>query len=126
MIDLAWQKYQCPAHLKTGLALAKSIVPLDRDGHPSASGKIVLLSIGMSNATQEFRSFLTLAKAHRPGLNPCLEIVDGAQSSQTAAKIIDPNLPYWNTPITQCLDGRKDVKCVDYAKWTQAWTQIKG
>jgi putative spermidine/putrescine transport system substrate-binding protein len=33
---------------------------------------------------------------------------------------------YWNTPITQCLDGRKDVKCVDYAKWTQAWTQIKG
>jgi putative spermidine/putrescine transport system substrate-binding protein len=33
---------------------------------------------------------------------------------------------YWNTPITQCLDGRKNVKCVDYAKWTQAWTQIKG
>jgi spermidine/putrescine-binding protein len=33
---------------------------------------------------------------------------------------------YWNTPIAQCLDGRKDVQCVDYSKWTQAWTSIKG
>jgi putative spermidine/putrescine transport system substrate-binding protein len=33
---------------------------------------------------------------------------------------------YWNTPISQCLDGRTNVKCVDYSKWTQAWTQIKG
>jgi putative spermidine/putrescine transport system substrate-binding protein len=33
---------------------------------------------------------------------------------------------YWTTPITQCLDGRTDVKCVDYSKWTQAWTSIKG
>lgn len=33
---------------------------------------------------------------------------------------------YWTTPISQCLDGRTDVKCVDYAKWTQAWTTIKG
>ncbi|WP_225992206.1 ABC transporter substrate-binding protein [Actinomadura montaniterrae] len=33
---------------------------------------------------------------------------------------------FWTTPIAQCLDGRKDVKCVDYAKWTQAWTAIKG
>ncbi|GAA0242734.1 ABC transporter substrate-binding protein [Actinomadura nitritigenes] len=33
---------------------------------------------------------------------------------------------FWTTPIAQCLDGRKDVKCVDYSKWTQAWTAIKG
>ena len=33
---------------------------------------------------------------------------------------------YWTTPIEQCLDGRTDVKCVDYTRWTQAWTQIKG
>jgi putative spermidine/putrescine transport system substrate-binding protein len=33
---------------------------------------------------------------------------------------------YWTTPIAQCLDGRTDVKCTDYSKWTQAWTQIKG
>ncbi|MEU9741998.1 ABC transporter substrate-binding protein [Micromonospora chersina] len=33
---------------------------------------------------------------------------------------------YWNTPVQQCLDGRTDVKCKDYAAWTQAWTTIKG
>jgi putative spermidine/putrescine transport system substrate-binding protein len=33
---------------------------------------------------------------------------------------------YWSTPITQCLDGRTDVKCKDYSAWTQAWTEIKG
>ncbi|MEO3787284.1 ABC transporter substrate-binding protein [Actinocorallia sp. B10E7] len=33
---------------------------------------------------------------------------------------------YWTTPIAQCLDGRTDVKCVDYSQWTRAWTEIKG
>lgn len=33
---------------------------------------------------------------------------------------------YWTTPIEQCIDGRTDVKCTDYARWTQAWTEIKG
>jgi putative spermidine/putrescine transport system substrate-binding protein len=33
---------------------------------------------------------------------------------------------YWTTPTTQCLDGRTNVTCKDYAAWTQAWTEIKG
>ena len=33
---------------------------------------------------------------------------------------------YWSTPVAQCLDGRTDVRCKDYAAWTQAWTTIKG
>ncbi|MDQ0785134.1 putative spermidine/putrescine transport system substrate-binding protein [Streptomyces sp. B3I7] len=33
---------------------------------------------------------------------------------------------FWNTPIEQCLDGRTDVKCVPYAEWVRAWTEIKG
>jgi putative spermidine/putrescine transport system substrate-binding protein len=33
---------------------------------------------------------------------------------------------YWTTPIQQCLDGRTDVKCTDYSRWTQAWTEVKG
>ncbi|MER6262774.1 ABC transporter substrate-binding protein [Streptomyces sp900105245] len=35
-------------------------------------------------------------------------------------------IAFWNTPIEQCLDGREDVRCVPYAKWVQAWTEIKG
>ncbi|GEE01511.1 spermidine/putrescine ABC transporter substrate-binding protein [Gordonia spumicola] len=33
---------------------------------------------------------------------------------------------YWTTPVANCLDGRTDVKCIDYAQWTQAWLEIKG
>jgi len=32
---------------------------------------------------------------------------------------------YWNTPIPQCLDGRTDATCTDYAEWTKAWTSIR-
>ena len=33
---------------------------------------------------------------------------------------------YWTTPIAECVDGRTDVECVDYAQWTEAWSEIKG
>lgn len=33
---------------------------------------------------------------------------------------------YWTTPIAECVDGRTDVECVDYAAWTSAWQEIKG
>ncbi|MCL3995661.1 ABC transporter substrate-binding protein [Streptomyces lavenduligriseus] len=35
-------------------------------------------------------------------------------------------IAFWNTPIEQCLDGRRDVTCVPYAEWVRAWTEIKG
>src|SRR4029078_10223114 len=44
-----------PAHLAAGIAMAKKVQPLDGNGNPDAqNGKTVLLSIGMSNTTQEF------------------------------------------------------------------------
>ncbi len=35
-------------------------------------------------------------------------------------------ISYWSTPIKQCLDGRTDVTCTDYAAWTKAWQEVKG
>jgi putative spermidine/putrescine transport system substrate-binding protein len=32
---------------------------------------------------------------------------------------------FWTTPISSCGDSRGN-KCVDYSKWVQAWTDIKG
>ncbi|MBE0411704.1 MAG: hypothetical protein IBX69_18410 [Anaerolineales bacterium] len=41
-------------HHRAGLESAASIQPRDVDGNPHPQGKIILLSIGMSNASQEF------------------------------------------------------------------------
>lgn len=32
---------------------------------------------------------------------------------------------YWNTPTEKCLDGRTDVKCVPYAEWSKAWSELR-
>jgi putative spermidine/putrescine transport system substrate-binding protein len=32
---------------------------------------------------------------------------------------------YWTTPVADCLDGRTDVKCKDFAAWVEAWTAIR-
>ncbi|MEV8093951.1 ABC transporter substrate-binding protein [Kitasatospora sp. NPDC085879] len=36
------------------------------------------------------------------------------------------NVHFWTTPVANCVDGRKDAKCVPYQEWVQAWTGIKG
>src|SRR5690606_5900946 len=48
-------------HLKATEAAVQQIGPLDAGGKPDASGRIVLISISMSNATQEFSTFKRLA-----------------------------------------------------------------
>src|SRR6516162_9798443 len=65
-------------HEKAGIALAKMVRPLDAAGTPDPNGKIVLLSIGMSNTSQAsdaFARFLVTDSDH----NPKLVFVNGAQ-----------------------------------------------
>jgi len=84
-----------PEHEAAGLALTQSVEPLDSAGRPDpAGGKIVLLSIGMSNTTQEYSTFKRIADADRDK-NPRLLIVDGAQGGQAASDIVDPNAMFW-------------------------------
>jgi hypothetical protein len=95
------------AHEQAGLRLARSIRPLDTQGQPAANGKVVMLSIGMSNTTQEFSTFKPIADAD-PAKNPRLAIVDGAQGAMTANVVSKPESPsgkrYWST-VAQRLDA---------------------
>ncbi len=83
-----------PAHAASGLLRMASVVPRDAAGSPLPSGRIVLLSIGMSNTTQEFSTWLATANAD-PNRNPAVTIVDGAQGGQDAVTIANPNANFW-------------------------------
>lgn len=85
-----------PSHLFAGVTRARSIVPLDANGNPSATGRYVFVSIGMSNTTQEFQTFKPRADAD-PAKDPRLTIVDGAQGSMTADQWASPGCPCWAT-----------------------------
>lgn len=104
-----------PIHDSIGRAFLRSIVPRSIDGAPDpASGRIVLLSIGMSNATQEFSAFKTIADRDA-GRNPFLTIVDGAQGGQTAAVIRDSTKNFWTVidqRLAQAGVGRAQVQTV--------------
>jgi Cu/Ag efflux protein CusF len=79
-------KNERPAkHEAAGVAIAKKIRPLDTDGKVASDGKIVLLTIGMSNTTQVSSTFKKLADADKDK-NPNVVIVDGAQGGMTAAR----------------------------------------
>jgi hypothetical protein len=87
------------AHEAAGLRIARTVRPLDAQGKPDDDGKIVLLSIGMSNTTNEFSTFQPMADKD-PQKNPRLVIVDGAQGGMTAGTIINLEGPrgqqFWN------------------------------
>jgi hypothetical protein len=82
-------------HAADGRAALALIQPLDLEGQPDPDGRIVLVSVGMSNASQEFCSnsgrppchvwsFMGLAEASPLVEKERLTIVNGAAGGQTA------------------------------------------
>jgi hypothetical protein len=107
-----------PAHLSAGEEAVARIRPRNAAGEiDTAGGRIVLLSIGMSNATQEFSAFMQLAAADtmRSGR---LVIVDGAQGGQTAAVIADESAQFWSV-----VDQRLQAAGVTRAQVQVAWVK---
>jgi len=93
------------AHAAAGAAIANSVVPLDANGNPDpVNGKIVWLSIGMSNTNQESNAFINLVET-TPGINPSLVMVNGGVGGKTAEEISTPTDPeysiFWNTVATR-------------------------
>lgn len=101
------------AHLAAGLVAAGQIQPLDTSGVPSATGKYILLSIGMSNTTQEFcsdgglpgscqaTSFVAQAMADPAANHSTLVLVNGAAGGKAA--------PAWTSPTAPDYDRIRDT-----------------
>lgn len=103
------------AHHAAGLAQAQAIQPLDVNGDPSPSGKVVLVSIGMSNTTQEFCSgssnppcdawtFMGRAAADPTVNRTTLVIINGAAGGRSADR--------WDSPADVDYDRIRDTRLI--------------
>lgn len=78
-------------HAKAAQDCSALIRPLDPNGIPSATGIIGLISLGMSNTTQEFSVFKKLADAE-PNKSPGVVLVDCAQGGMAARQWACPEM----------------------------------
>ncbi|MGH9721686.1 MAG: hypothetical protein ACRD8O_15880 [Bryobacteraceae bacterium] len=102
-----------------GRAQAAQVRPRDAAGAiDDAAGRIVLLSIGMSNTTQEFSAFQQLA-ARDKTINPRVVLVDGAQGGWTAARILSDSATYFAT-----VDQRMAASHVASPQVQAAWIKL--
>jgi subtilisin family serine protease len=105
-----------PDHDAAGRTFAGQIQPLDSNGSPSPNGKVVLLSVGMSNAQYEWcgdpgdctdtsfasYSFMGQAAVNTSVNHTSLVVVDGAQPSHDASQ--------WTSPTANTYDVVRDQR----------------
>ena len=105
-------------HLAFGLEMAAQVVPRDPQGRPDPNGKIVLISIGMSNTAGEFGQFAVSARGDG-SINPHLVIINGAQGGKVATYWLDPQGEAW-----QFVDNLLAFKKVTPQQVQVAWVKL--
>ena len=102
------------AYEEAEVALGATVQPVDKDGKPSSSGKIVMISIGFSNASREFSEFIRLADANGRK-NPSLVMIDAARNGAAATQIAVPFGDYWihvDSQLQRCEISAAQVQVV--------------
>lgn len=101
-------------HRRAAEAALAQIQPLNAAGEPADDGRIVLISISMSNATQEFSTVKRLADAD-PDKSSRLTIVDCAQGGQAMAEWAPPDARPWQEALRRLESARVTPEQVQVA-----------
>jgi len=96
-------------------AALQKITPFDAQGKPSADGKIVFISLGMSNTFGEFRMFKEIADRD-PAKSPAVLIVNCAIGGAGVSSWAKAQSGTW-----QQVDGRLKEACVTREQVQVAW-----
>jgi len=90
------QNVDSPPHRNSGLAIGKSIVPLNSSGSPDPNGAYVLLTIGMSVTAGDSTAFVYIANGD-PQKSPKLVVVNGASGGCTGQQWSSASSSCWGT-----------------------------
>jgi hypothetical protein len=82
-------------HERAGVELGRQIRPLNIQGIPDPAGKIVMVSIGMSNTASEYGAFLRLAR-NDADMGDAVVLVNGAHPGKVASEWVDPQAETWD------------------------------
>jgi putative spermidine/putrescine transport system substrate-binding protein len=77
-------------------------------------------------ASPEINAAATAYFGEAPSSMAACDFRDDCEAYHAGDAEYAKQLWYWTTPIPECLDGRTDVECTDYARWTEAWQEVKG
>lgn len=108
------------AHEKAGVELARKVRPLNAAGEPDPAGKIVLLSLGMSNTSQVSGAFAGQLR-QAADVNPAVVSVNGAQGGMTAKATRDPDDRATGTRYWSVVDDRLKATGVTAAQVQAVW-----
>ena len=77
-------------------------------------------------ASPEINAAATAYFGEAPSSMAACDFRDDCEAYHAGDAEYAKQLWYWTTPIEECLDGRTDVQCTNYARWTEAWQEVKG
>ncbi|SEJ57206.1 extracellular solute-binding protein [Demequina mangrovi] len=77
-------------------------------------------------ASPEINATATAYFGEAPSSEAACDFRDDCEAYHAGDEEYASQIWYWTTPVSDCVDGREDVECVDYSEWTKAWQEIKG
>jgi hypothetical protein len=108
-----------PEQLAAARKVLAQVQKLDENGRPSIMGKIVLMSVGMSNTSMKFMRFIADEQSDRDK-SPDVVLVNGAQGGMVAGRWMDDQSNVWQVVEDRLKQARVSAEQVQVIWLLQA------